>query len=503
MKENQQVEWKRSWRDDYLRWVCGFANAKGGSLVIGRDDKGVAVGVRDAARLMEEIPNKVRDILGIMVDVNLREEDGRELVEIRVEPHPNPVSYKGEYCYRSGSTNQTLKGGALDRFLLRKRGLHWDGVPVPHVAVTDLSKEAIDTFRKMALENRRLDTSVLRESAAGLLEKLKLVEANYLKRAALLLFHPDPERFVTASYVKIGFFRDDVDLLYHDEVHGHLFHQAAQTIDLLLTKYLRAGISYRGIQRIETLPVPEDALREAVLNALIHKDYSVGAPIQIKVYPYKLSLWNAGVLPEEWTLEDLLGEHSSRPFNPDIANAFFRAGEIEAWGRGIRLIFEACQAAGSPEPTISCLGSDMLVEFPYPEAVIAAVEVGSTPKTTPKIPETTQEKTPTTQEGLGERAETPVKTPVETPVKTTQETTATTQEGVGERVGEGLGERLGETRAAIVRAMLAEPSVTTTQLAAALKISTTAVEKHLRLLRSQGYIQRVGPARGGHWEVLK
>src|SRR5438270_7565884 len=78
MKENQQVEWKSSWRDDFLRWICGFANAEGGKLVIGRDDRGRVVGVNGAAKLMEEIPNKVRDLLGIMVDVNLVEEAGKD-----------------------------------------------------------------------------------------------------------------------------------------------------------------------------------------------------------------------------------------------------------------------------------------------------------------------------------------------------------------------------------------------------------------------------------------
>ena len=90
--------------------------------------------MKDAHRLLRDIPNKVRDILGIMVDVNLLEEAGKETVEIVVEPYPSPVSYKGEYHYRSGSTKQELKGPALDRFLLRKLGLHWDGVPVPDTA---------------------------------------------------------------------------------------------------------------------------------------------------------------------------------------------------------------------------------------------------------------------------------------------------------------------------------------------------------------------------------
>ena len=121
-KENQNIEFKRSWRDEYLKWICGFANADGGVLVIGCNDKGVVTGLTNAAKLLKDIPNKVRDILGIMVDVNLREEAGEETLEIVVEPYPYPVSYKGEYHYRSGSTKQELKGAALDRFLLKKRG---------------------------------------------------------------------------------------------------------------------------------------------------------------------------------------------------------------------------------------------------------------------------------------------------------------------------------------------------------------------------------------------
>ncbi|MDP1526470.1 MAG: ATP-binding protein [Rhodocyclaceae bacterium] len=112
MKEHQNVEWKQSWRDECLRWICGFANADGGVLVIGRDDRGEAVGVAEAARLLEEIPNKVRDLLGIMVEVHLRRERSLELLEITVESYPNPISCRGEYYVRSGSTNQpTSKNG--------------------------------------------------------------------------------------------------------------------------------------------------------------------------------------------------------------------------------------------------------------------------------------------------------------------------------------------------------------------------------------------------------
>ncbi|RCV62837.1 ATP-dependent DNA helicase RecG [Methanophagales archaeon] len=95
---------------------------------------------------------------------------------------------------------------------------------------------------------------------------------------------------------------------------------------------MRANISYDDLTRIEKYPFPRPALREALLNAVVHKDYSNGVPIQISVYDDKIVLWNDGQLPENWTIETLKQKHPSKPYNPDIANAFFRAGLIEAWG---------------------------------------------------------------------------------------------------------------------------------------------------------------------------
>ena len=225
MKEQQNIEWKQAWRNDYLRWICGFANADGGVLVIGKNDCGEVVGVANAARLLEDIPNKVRDILGIVVAVNLHTLAGLDWLEIVVDAYSSPISYKGEYHLRSGSTKQELRGAALDRFLLRKLGRHWDGVPVPHLTMDDLEPRAIQAFRKLAGKSGRLSAESLAESDAVLVEKLHLTEGRFLKRAATLLFHADPERFTTGACVKIGFFRTDSNLLYHDVIDRDLFTQ--------------------------------------------------------------------------------------------------------------------------------------------------------------------------------------------------------------------------------------------------------------------------------------
>ena len=452
MKEHQHTEWKQSWRDEHLRWICGFANAEGGTLVIGRDDRGRAVGVKDARKLMEDIPNKVRDILGIMVDVNLRELATGEVLEIVVPAYSNPISYRGEYCYRSGSTNQTLKGAALDRFMLRKQGRHWDGVPLPGVSVRQLSGPAITVFRRNARDSRRLDTAALRVGAAGLLDRLRLTEGKYLKRAAALLFHAEPDRLITNAYVKIGYFENNADLLYHDEVHGDLFTQVEKAMDLLTTKYLRAGISYRRLQRLETLPVPEEALREALLNAVIHKDYGTATPIQISVYHDQLMIWNPGELPPDWNIARLTGKHPSQPYNPDVANAFFRAGMIEAWGRGIERILLACRAAGTPRPKVRFDHGGLWVVFPYPAGREAMQE-----------------------SRLGEK--------------------------VGEMSGKMSWKMSGKTPGKILAHLAANPYSTIPELAALLKITERTVERNLKLLQEEKVLQRIGPAKGGYWKV--
>ena len=148
------------------------------------------------------------------------------MIEIRVEPYPSPINYKGEYHVRSGSTNQKLRGVALQRFLMRKQGRHWDDAPVPGFNAGDCSREALQLFRSRARESGRISEEALQGENDALLENLQLREGQYFKRAATLLFSDNPERYATGAYIKIGFFVSDDDLRYQDEIHGDLFSQA-------------------------------------------------------------------------------------------------------------------------------------------------------------------------------------------------------------------------------------------------------------------------------------
>ena len=323
MPEHQEIEWKESWRDEYLKWLCGYANAHGGMLFIGKDDDGKVVGIQGSKKLLEDLPNKITNALGIIADVNLRTEGGKDYLEIVVDKYPSLISYHGRYYYRSGSVLREIVGKELERALLKSQ------------------------FKQKALARGRLTSDDAAVSNEILMENLHLVdEDGYLTRAAMLAFYRDPERWVTGAYIKIGFFGDsDSDLQYQDEIHGPLIEQIDRTIDLVYTKYMKARITYDGIQRVEVFMFPRDAFREILLNAVVHKDYASCNPVQISVYEDHMYIWNDGLMPENLrTTESLFVKHSSKPFNPKLAHVFFISGMIEAWGRGFDKIKAACDA---------------------------------------------------------------------------------------------------------------------------------------------------------------
>ena len=236
-KEHQSIEWKESWQDEYLKWICGYANAYGGTIYIGTDDDGNVVGIDNARDLLERIPNKITDTMGIIVDVNLLYKGELEYLQIIVDKYPSLISFHGKYYYRSGSTMREITGKELERALLKTQGRTWDGVPLPKLSVSDLKQ-----------------------------------------------FH-------------------------------------------------------------------KDAFREILLNAIVHKDYSSCNPIQISVYKDKIYIWNDGEMPPNLDSTDkLFMKHSSKPYNPKLANIFFKSGMIEAWGRGFEKIREACALYDGPLP---------------------------------------------------------------------------------------------------------------------------------------------------------
>ncbi len=359
-KENQNTEYKQSWRDEFLKPVCAFANTEGGTLYIGINDKGQVVGVENASKLLTDIPNKITDMLRVVAGVNLKSENNKEYIVIKIKAYEAPVSFKGKYYIRSGSTTQELNGAALQNFLLQKNGISWESVVEERASLKDIDLNTIAKFKELAA--KRFPAAAKEKSAASLLEKLHLLNKGKLTRAAILLFGKDPRKFYISSYIKVGRFKDDATLLSMDDIYGNLFQQAEEVIEVLKKKYLQAEIKIEKLHREEELEYPEPALREAIVNAIVHKDYSA-VHTQLKIYPDHLSLWNNGELTQKLTLEKLKKTHSSYPRNELIADVFYKAAYIEAWGHGTVKMMEECKKAGLPEPLYEEESGGMLITF--------------------------------------------------------------------------------------------------------------------------------------------
>jgi len=386
MPEQQNIEYKQSWHDDYLKWVCGFANAHGGKMYIGKDDNGSVVHLADYKRLMDEIPNKILNLMGITAEVNLFEENGNQFIEIVVPPYSVPISLRGRYYYRSGSTKQELTGASLNEFLLEKSGKTWDDVIEPRATLDDIDENSIETYLKAAENAGRLPENE-GLTTPELLEKLRLTENGQLKRAAITLFGKDPGKFYPNTFVKIGRFgKDDTDIKFQETEEGNLVSLLPAVLNQLDHKFLIKPIGFEGMHRIEKGEYPIAAMREMILNALVHRNY-MGAPIQLRVYDDKISIWNEGFLPEGLTLEALKRSHSSRPRNPIIADVAFKGGYIDAWGRGTIKIIDTCKAAELPEPEMierdggflltilkDTLNKEQLEKFGLNERQVKAIE---------------------------------------------------------------------------------------------------------------------------------
>ena len=473
MKENQHIEFKQSWRDEYLQYICGFANAQGGTLYIGIDDKGEVCGIKNAHTLLENLPNQINQTMGLLAQVDLHVDEEKEYISIHVEPSDQAISYRGKFYYRSGSTLQEMNGVALTDFLFRKNNTTWDQSIVEEATLNELDAESVDYFVRKAVDAQRLDASVRELSHIQLLRKLKLVNhEDQLTMAALLLFGKDIEKWNLMASFRIGRFQQSqANLLFQDNIVCPLIHMPERVLWTLRSRYLVAPIHYEGLQRIEPLEIPEDALREMVCNAIVHKNY-LGPHIQMRVWDDKIELWNFGELPYNYTIEKLLQTHESYPRNPLIAQIFYLAGLIEQWGRGYEKIHDAFVREHLMQPTFEQARGGILVTIPREKFI--AIQTGKSIGTETATAQDNQTSQKSVQKSVQKSKE-----------KQQAIYDLIKNKGSLEPLNEPLNELLNTERIALL-----------------LDIPYSTAKRIVKDLEKKGLIVRVGSKKNGHWEIL-
>jgi ATP-dependent DNA helicase RecG len=347
MIESQTTEFKPNWRDEYLKSISAFANTNGGKLFIGFDDKGNPIGVKNSKKLLEDIPNKIINKLGITPSVDLIKKQYKEIISISVQPAPTMISYNGKHYIRCGSTTQEVNGTELSQLILRKAGKTWDSL-FSEAGLENINNKTVDNFKELA--NNKISGISKSDSISKILSNLDLINnGKKLRNAALLLFGKNPQSNFISAKARVGRFRSGIDIADTVIAEGNLFEQL-ETVLEAIKKHLNVKFEIKDIQRKDIWDYPLEAIREAVINSLIHKDYLSTAEIQIKIYDDKIWIWNPGKLPSELKVDDLKKDHSSYPRNPLIANVFYLSGYIERWGSGTKRIVDLCKEQGLPEP---------------------------------------------------------------------------------------------------------------------------------------------------------
>jgi ATP-dependent DNA helicase RecG len=360
--ESESLEFKRSTGqlDKAMKTVCAFLNGFGGTVLIGIRENGEIIGqqvsdgtIHDIVAHINEFepppPLEYRRIPILEKDL--------EVIAIIATPsqETRPYSYRGRPYERTGSQTRFMSQESYQELLLER--IHavrrWENNIADTISIEDLDRDTILRIVRMGKENRRIPESIGNDPL-DFLSRFKLIKDQKPVNAAMVLFGKDFLSDYPQCLLKMARFKgtDKNEFIDNKQERGNIF-TLLEKADAFLTQYIPiAGKVIPGqLQRKDEPLYSTRALREALLNAFCHRDYSFqGGSVDIALYEDRLEIWSTGGLPFGLTIDDLKGKHLSRPRNPLIAEVLFRGGYIEMWGRGTNNIIDDCINAGLLEP---------------------------------------------------------------------------------------------------------------------------------------------------------
>jgi ATP-dependent DNA helicase RecG len=360
--ESQHLEFKTALVNakSIAREVCAFANSGGGLIAVGIGVDGTVVGIKATPAIVEKLRSEILTSISptIAVSITPIETEGKTVLLIDVpEGFDRPYTFEGKAYTRIGDRTTAADGPAIKEILSSSRGhdSRWERRPV-----LGMNQNEIDDNELLGMKNTLVKSGMLgnavAESTSGpeLLEILNLAESGRCLNSALVLFGKHPAKRYPQMRVRAVAYSDDKGNKITDNrfFEGHGFKILSELIGFLHRHVnISSEIPLKGLQRKEGPVYPSVAIREALMNAIQHRDYeSFDGGMSVTVYPGRIEIWNSGTLPSGMTIQDLKKPHYSRPYNPDIAHVFFLRGYVERIGSGIHRIIEAFRQEQLPEP---------------------------------------------------------------------------------------------------------------------------------------------------------
>lgn len=347
--ENTTVELKEKINESTFNTISAFANKDGGIIYIGISDKKEIKGFEYNNSMLGDLTNRIVNLLGIHPQIDCIKVDEKDVLQIKIKKSTLPVSYKGKYYTRVGNTTREMQGEELRSFFIK--GTNWDGL-TGNYSLDEIDTEAVRKFIRMALRSGRLRTEDENKDIKTIFKKLKLIINGKLTNGAIMLFGKNPQKYFINALVRVGRFKDETTIIGDRRIEGNLFKQIEEAEEAIKNFInVRYEITGEQLTRKNIWDYPLEAIREALLNAVIHRDYfKYNVQTQIKIFNDWIWLFNIGGLPEGITLEQLKTTHPSVARNPFIVHIFYLAGLIEEYGSGIGRIMSSLKEANLPGP---------------------------------------------------------------------------------------------------------------------------------------------------------
>ena len=466
-RETERVEFKRSFDREAIETLCAFANTGGGTVRVGVDNAGRVAGVSLGRESTREWANQIKlsTSPAIVPDIEVRTVRGRTVVDISVPEFPiKPVACRGRYYKRVGNANHVMTIREAADCHLRTFSRSWDYYLDERHGLDAISVPKVQAFIDSA--NRHRDTPIA-DPPLAVLSKFELLREGRITNGCRLLFVAQPTADTT---IEMGRFETETLVKDSARSQSDLFTQVEEVL-AFVRKHISKRITITGQpQRLEEWEYPQDALREVVLNAVVHRDYTCASDTIVKIFNDRISVYNPGALPPGLTIQRLLsGSYVSTPRNRQIAEMFKEAGWIEKYGSGIKRVREALRASSGREPVFEELGEGFMV------TVFAA-----TPQKTPHM---------STQDSRHQGVQ----------LSSTTHVVDNVADNVVDSVVE-LSDRLDDQ---IVSLIHRNQRVSASAIAKATGVTPRTIQRRMTSLQERNVIRRIGPDKGGHWETVR
>ncbi|MGB9722181.1 MAG: RNA-binding domain-containing protein [bacterium] len=357
-------EWK-----EIIETISAFSNTRGGIILIGVADKGEILGIQVGEKTVEDLTNKIKETTDpkIFPEISLEKIDDKNVILIKIEENQSrPVFAFGRAYKRVGKSTLRLTGEEIRQMTLKSKKIYWDEQICEEASLRDIAREKVDWYlgrrediRKIKKpKNMGIKTLLLNIRACREIDKkIKLTNAG------VLFFTENPQRFILQSQLRLARFAGKTvtrDFLDRYDCSGTLWEMIESAEEFVKKSSRLFGFRTEfDFKRIDKLEYPSKAIREAIINAVIHRDYNESADTRVLIFDDRIEVMNPGSFPKGVTPE----QPRHVPINPTLCQLMYDVGFIEKYGTGIYMMREVCEEYGIPAPQYEISAVETEVTF--------------------------------------------------------------------------------------------------------------------------------------------